>query len=76
MGSLQVLIIMAKEDASEMYIPVFHIPMTGKTTHLYEYALSSFIRGLGHEIKNITSVVCDFEKAMMHAIKGKYQSLC
>jgi hypothetical protein len=66
----QLFVVMAKDAATEMYLPIFHVLMTGKSTFLYRYALTSCLAVLGHDV-DIASIVCDFEKALMQAIKSK-----
>jgi hypothetical protein len=65
----QLLVIMAKDAGNDMYVPVFHILMTGKTTYLYKFTLSLCVAVLGSNI-GIATVTCDFEKALMQAVKG------
>lgn len=64
----QLLIIMARDAATDMYLPAFYILMTGKTTFLYTFALQMVVAVVGE--LNVASVCCDFEKALMQGIKG------
>ena len=64
----QLLIIMARDAASDMYLPVFYILMTGKSAFLYKFALQMCVAVVGG--LDIASVCCDFEKALMQGIKG------
>lgn len=67
----QLLVIMVKDAGSEMYLPVFHVLMTGKTLFLYRFTFNLCIAALGNVIK-VQTVVCDFEKALIQAIKGLF----
>ena len=66
----QLFVTMAKDAATEMYLLIFHVLMTGKSTFLYKYALHSCLAVLGHDLV-IASITCDFEKALMQAIKSR-----
>ena len=65
----KILVIMARDFGNDMYIPVFHVFMSGKTAFLYKFAfkLCSAVTG-GFDI---STVCCDFEKALLNAIKSK-----
>ena len=71
----QLLVIMAKDPGTDMYIPCFHILMTGKTAFFYNFALFLCNAVMGSNIK-VATVTCDFEKALMEAVRSVKLGKC
>eukprot|EP00474_Spongospora_subterranea_P006409 CRZ06867.1 hypothetical protein [Spongospora subterranea] len=67
----QLLIVMAKDDDFDLYLPVFYILMTGKSRRLYEFCLRQINAAVEADISP-GSICCDFEVALMGAIKRIY----
>jgi len=65
----QLLILMVKDMAQDLYLPVFHVLMTSKSTFLYRYAFQLIVLVVGCKIRP-SNVYCDFEAALISAIKG------
>ena len=65
----QLMIIMVRETVNDLYLPCFYVLMTGKTSFLYQIAFQ-MVTGLLGTLIQIGSVCCDFEQALIKAIKG------
>ena len=66
----QLLVVMIRDYATDLYIPVFYVLLTGKSTLLYEYALQ-FISTVIRSPIRPAQVYCDFEKSLINAVKSE-----
>jgi hypothetical protein len=67
----QCLIVMTKDGKTNVFVPVFYVLMSGKTERQYSAVLKE-ISNFFDEL-NPSFVHCDFEVAMMNAIKGQFK---
>lgn len=66
----QLLILMIRDFATDLYLPVFYVLMTGKRAHLYRFVFSMINTIIGASIAP-AHVYCDFEQALLTSVKGK-----
>ncbi|KAG2775366.1 hypothetical protein PC116_g24214 [Phytophthora cactorum] len=67
----QLVIIMIYDTISDLYLPVFYVLTTGKTTDVYEHLLHFVFIVTKRKLKP-AHVTCDFEYAMVTAIKNQF----
>jgi len=70
----QLMIVMVKEAAHGMYLPVRYVLMTGKSANLYWDAFHLIEGVLRCKIRPST-IYCDFEQTLITSVKGTYSLL-
>ena len=68
---VQMLVIMLYDEASQMFLPVFHILLQSKHEDVYIEAIHQCIVATGHKLDGI-SITCDFEKGLLKACKSQF----
>ncbi|KAE9037956.1 hypothetical protein PR002_g6280 [Phytophthora rubi] len=67
----QLVIIMMYDNISDVYLPVFYVLTTGKTTDVYEHLLHFVFIATKRKLKP-AHAACDFEYAMIKAVKNQF----
>ncbi|KAE8974678.1 hypothetical protein PF005_g26353 [Phytophthora fragariae] len=67
----QLVIIVMYDNISDVYLPVFYVLTTGKTTDVYEHLLHFVFIATKRKLKP-AHVACDFEYAMIKAVKNQF----
>lgn len=67
----QLMVLMIYSAAYNSYIPVFFVLLQGKSTFMYWNAINQIIVAAGWEV-TVKSVTCDFEQALIRAIKEHF----
>lgn len=67
----QTLILMYYDWKADLYIPVYYVLMTSKTTEAYWQVLQQIIASCRWELKALT-VTCDFETALINAVRSNF----
>ena len=65
----QLLVVMIRDYPTDLYLPVFYILMTGKSAFLYRFALNMINNIVGTSVRP-GQIYCDFEKALISALRG------
>ncbi|KAL4499091.1 hypothetical protein ABPG72_016993 [Tetrahymena utriculariae] len=74
-GWHQLLTIVIKDEQSKLFIPVYHILITGQSEELYRQAMKdckSIVKQQTNQDLQVRTIICDFEKALVNAIKASF----
>lgn len=70
-GFTQCLVIMAHDKSTSMYIPIFYVLMQSKKERAYKHAFRMCVAAT-EDTMDIIDATCDFEKAIMNALKDQF----
>lgn len=70
-GFKQCLIFMIHDAASDVYLPVFYVLMSGKTEWCYWVAINYVLIATQLKLEP-ASVTCDFERALINAVQDQF----
>ena len=65
----QCLVVMIFEETLQIYLPILYILMTNKSQKMYRNALERIFKLSGRRA-NPKTITCDFEQALLNAIRG------
>jgi hypothetical protein len=67
----QMMVIMLYDEATQLYLPVFHVLLQSKHEDAYIEAIHQCIVAANHKMDGI-SITCDFEKGLINACKSQF----
>ena len=72
-GFSQCLVIMAYDQSTTMYVPIFYVLMQTKQEAAYKHAFR-LCSAAANDKMDIVNATCDFEKGLINALKNQFKS--